>query len=435
MSVTAIKPHQESQLGFGPVCKIALVGFGTVGSAVAKLLQTRSRELPLQLTHICNRNVHRKKVDWADERITWTDDIEMVLTSDVDAIVELVGGLQPAYDWVRRALQAGKSVVTANKQLMAHHGSELISLARAKGRQLAFGACVAGGVPVLSGLNEGVAGDRLFRVWGILNGTCNYILSRIEESGVSFAEALKEAQQAGLAEADPVDDIDGLDARAKLVVLARVALNAEVQPQQVRCRSIRDLDTVDFHYAHDLGCTIRQISRAELCDGRLFATVEAALVPLRSPSAAVSGCQNLVVSSGEFGGDTMFSGHGAGGNPTAVAVVSDLLQIVRWRATGVQEPDRPLAAPYETLSDFETRHYLRFVVNDTPGIIASLAGVLSKRHINIDAVFQRPGHDKAELPFVITLEPSKTSRVEAALAEMSQFSFLVSQPFRMPILQ
>jgi homoserine dehydrogenase len=433
--VTSVRSLQPSKPDPAPACKLALVGFGTVGSAVARLLLARSDEHPFQLSYVCNRNVGRKKADWVPEGVIWTEDIDDVLASDVDIVVELVGGLQPAYQWVRRALQSGKSVVSANKQLIAHHGAELIKLARAHRQHLAFGACVAGGVPVLSGLHDGLAGDRLFKVCGILNGTCNYILTRVEEAGASFSEALKEAQQKGLAEADPTDDVDGLDARAKLVVLARVALNAEVQPQQVLCRSIRELAPIDFEYAHDLGCTIRQISRAGLGDGLLLAAVEPALVPQASPLASVSGSQNLVVSTGEFGGETVFSGYGAGGNPTAVAVVSDLLHLLRYRSREAPQLDGPDTQPYDVSHDFETPHYLRFVVKDSSGIIAALAGVLARHHINIDAVFQRPGHDKAALPFVITLESCKTSKVEAALKEMRQFAFLAQAPLRMPVLR
>jgi homoserine dehydrogenase len=425
----------KSRLSSEKVCKVGLGGFGTVGSAVARLLCARDDEHQLQLTHILARNPQRKKVDWVPDTVRWTDSFDEVISSDVEVIVELVGGLKPAHDWVRRALKSGKSVVTANKQLIAHHGSELIELARAEQKHLAFGACVAGGVPVLAGLHEGLAGDRLIKVCGILNGTCNYILTRIEQSGATFADALREAQAAGFAEADPTEDVDGLDAGAKLVVLARVGLNAEMTPKQVLCRSIRELAHVDFDYAGDLGCTIRQVSRAELREGQLFAAVEPTLVPQDSRLASASGSHNLVVSTGEFGGDTVFAGHGAGGNPTAVAVVSDLLYIVRHRSAGVAEPDRPPATAYKVAHDFETPHYLRFVVKDAPGIIASLAGVLSRHHINIDAVFQRPGHDQADLPFVITVESCRTSRAEAAVAEMSKFQFLVQAPLRMPILR
>jgi homoserine dehydrogenase len=212
-----------------PNCNVALLGFGTVGSSVARILCERS-STHLRLTHILNRNVARKKVDWLPPSVRWTENIDDVLSSGADIVVEVMGGLQPTEDWIRRALASGKSVVTANKQLIARRGPELIGLAREMKQQIQFGASVAGGVPVISGLHEGLAGDELFKIRGILNGTCNYILSQIEANGIPFATALREAQKLGFAEADPTEDIDGLDARAKLAILAQVGLHCNVRP-------------------------------------------------------------------------------------------------------------------------------------------------------------------------------------------------------------
>jgi homoserine dehydrogenase len=430
-SIRVLHKRDQASASF----RVALLGFGTVGSAVARLLAAQKDESLLQLAKVCNRDVARKKVGWVTGDVLWTDDVESVLaSSDVDIVVELVGGLDPAFEWVRRALESGKSVVTANKQLIAHHGEELMELARENGQQLAFGASVAGGVPVLSSLHDGLGADRLYKVSGILNGTCNYILTRIEKAEISFEEALCEAQNAGFAEADPSDDIEGYDARAKLVILARVGLHSQVKADQVPCTSIRRLAHVDFEYAHEMGCTIRQISRAELHGNNLFASVEPALVKQDSPLASVSGSQNLVMSTGEFGGETVFSGYGAGGNPTAVAVVSDLIQIARHRAGASVESMQPEAVACTVSGDFESGHYVRFVVKDKPGIIAALAGVFSRHHINLDAVFQKPGYPKAELPFVMTLEPCRKSRLQDALAEIGEFEFLVRPPVTMPIL-
>ena len=206
-------------------------------------------------------------MDWIPRDVVWTESIEHVLASHADVVVELMGGLRPAYDLVRRALESGKSVVTANKQLIAHCGAELQQLANDNCQYLGFGACVAGGVPVLSSLQDGLAGDRIVQIRGILNGTCNYILSRIEKAGISFADALSEAQRAGFAEADPSFDIDGQDAGAKLAILARVGLKVGVSPDRVLCRTIRHLSAIDFEYAHELHCTIRQISTGLLRDG------------------------------------------------------------------------------------------------------------------------------------------------------------------------
>ncbi len=415
-------------------CKIAILGFGTVGTCVARLLGARSSEHSLRLTQVYNREVARKRVDWTPPHVMWTENIDQVLSSDADVVVELLGGLQPAHDWVRCALQRGKSVVTANKQLMAHFGSELLELARSRRQFLGFGACVAGGVPVLSGLQDGLAGDRLIQLRGILNGTCNYVLTSIEQAGSSFAEALAEAQQAGFAESEPADDVDGLDAGAKLAILARVGLNVDVRPAQVTCRSIRNVGAIDFEYAAELGGTIRQVSMAKLAHGQVYADVGPAIVARDSPLARISGSQNLVVSTGEFGGDTVFSGHGAGGNPTAVAVVSDLLQAARHRPNGIEPAHRPAAASCELMPDPEQQQYVRFVVRDRPGILAALAGVFARHHINVDAVLQRPGFTKSSLPFVMTLEACRESRLQEALREIGGLDFMVETPLSMPVL-
>jgi homoserine dehydrogenase len=431
------------------ICNVALVGFGTVGSSVAKILCERSNT-HLRLTHVLNRNVARKKVDWLPSSVQWTEKIDDILSSNADIVVEVMGGLEPTEAWIRRALTSGKSVVTANKQLIAHCGPELIGLARKMKRQIQFGASVAGGVPVISGLHEGLAGDELFKICGILNGTCNYILSQIESNGIPFATALREAQKLGFAEADPTEDIDGLDARAKLAILARVGLHCNVRPESIVARSISAIDAVDFEYANQLGCTIRQISWAELKtelstkpstkpEGEeLFAAVQPALVELSSPLARVEGSQNLVMATGTYGGQTVFGGHGAGGHPTAVAVVSDILAIARSHQTAMTitmtDAGQPAEKTPTVTADFTTKHYLRFLVKDRPGIIASLATILSHCGINIDSVLQKPGCPKSHLPFLITLEECKASLVDQALQQVNSLDFLVQPCLHLPIL-
>jgi homoserine dehydrogenase len=422
-----------SGLSSKQTCKVALVGFGTVGRSVARILAERA--LPgLQLIYVCNRNVSRKKVDWLPPQVQWTDHFKDVLASNADVVVEVIGGLKPAGDWIRKALSSGKSVVTANKQLISRRGVELGELARENKCHIAFGASVAGGVPVIFGLEQGLAGDELFRIYGILNGTCNYILSQIESIGVSFHEALAEAQKLGFAEADPTDDIEGFDARAKLAILARMGLHTIVSPEKIICRSISPIGSLDFNYARYLDCTIRQISWAQLEGANLLAAVQPALVGLLSPLARVEGSQNLVTVTGKFGGETVFGGHGAGGNPTAVAIVSDIIAIARSQKRGmngfahVQESSRQISA------DFTTRHYLRFMVEDRPGIIAAIATILSEYEINIDSVLQKPGFSKSSLPFVITLEACKASLVEKALEKISELNFLVEPCLHLPIL-
>ncbi len=415
-------------------CKVALLGFGTVGSSVARILCERSNT-HLRLTHVLNRNVARKKVDWLPPSVQWTENIDDVLSSDAEIVVEVMGGLQPAGDWIRRALQSGKSVVTANKQLIARCGPELLSLARQTKQQIQFGASVAGGVPVISGLQEGLAGDDLYKIRGILNGTCNYILSQIEANGIPFETALREAQKLGFAEADPTEDIDGFDARAKLAILARVGLHCNVEAESIVARSIRSIDSVDFEYAKQLGCTIRQISAAELKGEKLFAAVQPSLVEFSSPLARVEGSQNLVVVTGTYGGETVFGGHGAGGHPTAVAVVSDILAVARsQQASTTLDPESALDKSPAVSADFTAKHYLRFLVKDGPGIIATLATILSQGGINIDSVLQKPDCPKSHLPFLITLEECIVSVVEQALQQINQLDFLVQPCLHLPIL-
>ncbi len=412
---------------------MALLGFGTVGSSVARILCERSN-LELRLTHVLNRNVARKKVDWLPSSVRWTENIDDLLFPEVDIVVEVMGGLEPAEDWIRRALSAGKSVVTANKQLIARSGTDLIALARRMKQQIQFGASVAGGVPVISGLQDGLAGDELFKIRGILNGTCNYILSQIETNGIPFATALREAQKLGFAEADPTEDIDGLDARAKLAILARVGLHCNVKPESIVVRTISAIDAIDFEYASQLGCTIRQIAWAELKDDGLFATVQPALVEVSSPLARVEGSKNLVISTGKYGGETVFGGHGAGGHPTAVAVVSDILAIARSKQSGTSYQEQWVGKEPNVTSDFNAKHYLRFLVKDRPGIIASLATILSECGINIDSVLQKPACPKSHLPFLITLEECAASLVEKALQQINTLDFLVQPCLHLPIL-
>jgi len=360
-------------------------------------------------------------------------DVEQVLASDADIIVELVGGVDPAHAWIASALESGKSVVTANKKLIAQHGPQLSELAHKHGGVLSFGASVAGGVPVIDALQEGLAGDQLYKVCGILNGTCNYILTKVENEGISFDVALTQAQAAGFAEADPTDDVDGYDARSKLVILTRIGLKAVVLPEQVLCNSIRNIDAVDFIYSHELGCTIRQISRAERRDGNIYASVQPALVPIESHMAHITGSLNLVLSSGKYGGQTAFSGHGAGGHSTAVAVVSDLLDIARGRMGDNTRP-QPAGDVLPVSANFADKYYLRFTVRDRPGIVAAIASAMAAHGINIDALLQKPGFDKDALPFVVTLEQCTAEQLQAAVRDIRKLDFLVHEPLTMPIL-
>ncbi len=408
--------------------RIAIFGFGTVGSSVARIL-AESKPEGLELTHVYNRGVARKRAEWAGANVVWSEDAEAVLASDVDVIVELAGGLDPAGAWVRKALEAGKSAVTANKKLIAFHGVELERLAEAKGGHLKYGAAVAGGIPVIPGLEQGLAGDRIERIEGILNGTCNFILSKME-AGAEFDAVLAEAQAKGYAEADPTEDVGGFDARAKLAILMRLALRVEVDPESIIPKTITSVTAVDFSYARDLGCTIRQVARAHKGAGPLAATVGPMLVDLRSPLAWSRGTENMVVLSGHYGGDVVFSGHGAGGHPTAVAVVSDLLAL----AHGSRRVEIP-SSPAEVGGEFEVPHYVRFLVNDRPGIVSEITGALARERINIRAIVQKPGYPQDALPFVVTVEPCKSSALKRALASIRTLDCMREEPLDLQMLE
>ncbi len=412
--------------------RVALLGFGTVGSSVAHLLQTQ-QFAGVRLTHIYNRGIARKQ---SGERstglsndIVWTEQIEDVLASDADVIIETIGGLAPMGEWLSRALTSGKHVVTANKQLIAYHGAELSQLAREHGVSLVYNAAVAGGVPVIPAVLHGLQGDRVRQIAGILNGTCNFILSHME-AGADYHDVLAKAQAAGYAEADPTADVDGYDARAKLCILARTAMQVGLDPDAVPVQTIRNVRLVDFHYARDLNCTIRQIARVESDGKTVRARVGPMLVPHTSPFAWSHGTQNLVMTTGEFGGDVVFSGHGAGGNPTAVAVVSDLLAVAHGSASvSLPVQDRPVSR--ESIAP----HYLRFIVQDKPGIVSAIAGALAQVGANIDSIVQRPGYPKDALPFVVTTEPCSTATIQEAVNAIAKMPTMLEEPLLLQMLR
>jgi len=411
--------------------KIGLLGFGTVGSSFAEVLAASGADAAI--THVFNRNVARKKdhprATFVPANALWTERVEDVISAaDVDVVIELMGGLDPAEGWLRTALDAGKHVVTANKQLIATRGAELFALAASKGVQLLYGAAVGGGVPMVPGIAQGLSGDQIRRVSGIVNGTCNFILSSME-GGADYGEVLKAAQAAGYAEADPSADVDGFDARAKLCILSRLALHAEIDPEKVPAQTIKTVSAIDFAYAKELGCTVRQVAQASLSGDAVTARVGPMLVPKTSPMAFSHGTQNMVVTSGRFGGDVVFSGHGAGGPPTAVAVMSD----VRAIAEGSVQVRLP-AVKMQVAGDVKAPFYLRFIVADEPGIVAAIAGALAKFEVNIDSILQHRGHPDARLPFVVTTELCLISTLEAAVAEMAKMRFMVEPPLCLQIL-
>ncbi|HKE85590.1 MAG TPA: homoserine dehydrogenase [Vicinamibacterales bacterium] len=410
---------------------VALLGFGTVGSSVARILVERPELADrLRLTHVFNRGVSRKRASWLTPDVVWTEDFDEVLTARPDVVVEVVGGVEPARQWVTRAIEQGASVVSANKMLLAAHAPELLLAAARRGVQLRFEAAVGGGVPLIHGVREGLSGDCLVGVAGILNGTCNYILSRMSSTGEGMDVVLADAQRLGYAEADPSADVDGHDAAAKLVVLAGIAFHRHLKASEIPTRSIRPISSADFQYARRLGCTIRQVSQAQTRDSGFYAKVGPVLVPQHSAFGRNEGANNIVSIFGKYGGESSFSGAGAGGPATAVAVVSDLLALTAGGAPSETEQWRPgtIVAPAAM------PYYLRFIVHDRSGILATIAAALAKQDVNVDALLQEPGYPKDRLPFVITVEPCEEVALGAALDEIGRATWHAEAPLALPML-
>ena len=425
---------------------IGVIGLGNVGLGTLQILAENAdgiREklgFPLRLKSICSRNVHQKTIPVFPYEVIRTPDWhDIVSDPEIDIVVEAIGGIATASHIVEQALKQHKSVVTANKELMATRGADYWDLAIQNGVNLAMEASVAGGIPIHTILREGIAGDRVVDLYGILNGTCNYILTEIERSSANFDAVLAEAQQLGYAEIDPSADVDGLDARSKLALLAALAYGERLTPADIYTEGIRRVMPIDFEYAHQLKHTIRLICTARQTEAGLSLSVRPTLIPQSAILSQVQGAYNAVWVRGKYGEDTFYYGRGAGAKPTGVAVVSDLMRVAREIRYGSPERVSPFAhdrlGPYKPLpiGTQQLPYFIRFRVEDKAGIIATLATILAKHKIGIDAVLQLPREDWRNLPFVVTTEPANEQSLRDALLEIRAVDFLVEPPFAMPI--
>jgi homoserine dehydrogenase len=425
---------------------IGLIGLGNVGEGTLTILTENASHIetklgfPLRVTAVCSRGIANKPLPAALSGVFKTADWrDVVNRPDVDLVVELIGGTTTAREIIEAAIANGKSVVTANKELLALAGAELWDRAIAAGINLAMEASVAGGIPIHAVLREGISGDRINTLYGILNGTCNFILTEIESRGASFDDVLAEAQRAGYAEADPSADVDGFDARSKLAILTALAFGEKIIPADIYTEGIRRITPVDFEYAHQLHHTIRLICAARQTAEGLILSVRPSLIPQSTILASVRGAYNAVWVSGKYGADTFYYGRGAGSHPTGVAVVSDLMRVAREIRYGSPERVSPFA--HASLGQYnpvaialsKSAYYLRFRVQDRPGIIAQLATALAAEGISIDAVLQLPKADWRDLPFVITVEPATELSIRAAIARMLELNFLIEPPLAMPM--
>ncbi len=417
--------------------RIGVAGLGTVGSGVVKLLSKHRRLLAqragrgLELVAVSardkskDRGVDLSAARWHDQALALAGDAE------VDVVVELIGGADGiAKDLVEAALAAGKPVVTANKALIAHHGTELAAAAERSGVTLAFEAAVAGGIPIVKALREGLAANAISRVYGILNGTCNYILTAMTESGRDFAEVLAEAQSLGYAEADPGFDIDGIDAAHKLAILTSVAFGCPVDFEGVYVEGIGDIAAIDVEFAAELGYRIKLLATARLTPDGVEQRVHPSMVSSKEPIARVDGVFNAIVAVGDFVDHTVYEGRGAGQGPTASAVVADLVDIAAGRrapAFGV-----PAAAlktiPRAPMSRHYGPYYVRLMVVDRPGVMADVAGVLRDEEVSIESIIQRGRAPGEVVPVVLITHETEEAAMLRALTRMDRLTTVVEPP-------
>jgi homoserine dehydrogenase len=425
---------------------VGVIGLGNVGSGALAILHKNSELISqklgfrLRVAAVCSRSVGALTLpDVPAETLRTADWREVVSHPDVDIVAELVGGTLVAREIINGSIANNKSIVTANKELMALEGADIWDRAIKAGINLAMEASVAGGIPIHAVLREGISGDRIVAIAGILNGTSNYILTEMERRGVSFDQVLAEAQALGYAEADPSADVDGFDARSKLAILSALAFGERITPSDIFVEGIRRITAQDFAYAHQLGNTIRLVCSAQQSDRGLMLSVRPALILESTILAGVKGAYNAVWVKGQFGSDTFYYGRGAGPNPTGVAVVSDLMRVAREIRSGSPERVSPFA--HERLGEYEPvsitlqhrPYYIRFRVDDRPGIIAELAGILASKHIGLEAVLQLPCDTKHDLPFVITTASCSELAIREATEQMSKLDFLREPPLALPM--
>ncbi|WP_454287141.1 homoserine dehydrogenase [Rhizobium arsenicireducens] len=423
--------------------KIGIAGLGTVGASLVRILQQRSNELAvscgraIQITSVSARDRNKDRgVDLSG--ISWFDNpVEMAEKGDIDVFVELVGGAEGAADMsVRAALARGLHVVTANKALLARHGVELAKLAEDKGLLLNYEAAVAGGIPVIKAMRESLTGNHFSRVYGIMNGTCNYILTRMEKEGLTFEACLTEAQRLGYAEADPTFDIEGNDTAHKLSILTTLAFGSQIAADDIYLEGISNISIEDIHAARDLGFRIKLLGVAQRTDTGIEQRVHPTMVPLNSVIAQVDGVTNAVALESDILGELLMVGPGAGGNATASAVLGDITDIAKTRPGTQQVPvlGRPahLLEPYRRaqMRSHEGGYFIRLTVVDRTGVFASIATRMADNNISLESIVQRSEHAAADAPVTIILVTHATMEdaVRKAVAAIRSEGYLVGEP-------
>ncbi len=423
-----------------PEIRAGLIGFGTIGTGVVKLLQRRRTAIDamlgahLRLVRIADLDTTRDRGVRLPDGMLVADARRVYEADDVDVVIELMGGYEPARRFVLAAIAAGKSIVTANKALLAVHGREVFGAAARQRVDVGFEASVGGGIPIVRVLRDGVVADRILGVRGIVNGTCNYILSRMSAEGAEFADVLKEAQERGLAEADPTFDIDGIDSAHKLVILAALAFGVELKLEDIATEGIRHVDQMDVAYARELGYEIKLLAIGTVHGDDVAVRVHPTLVPATHVLAGVRGAFNAIYVEGEALGSSMYYGLGAGMMPTATAVVADLIEIARNRLQDTSARVPPLGIPAlrrarrVPMGELRTAYYLRIMVRDRPGVLGNIASIVGRHGISIATVIQKGRSEGGVVPVVIRTHEARERDLQAALTRIRRLAGVQGAP-------
>jgi homoserine dehydrogenase len=421
---------------------IGIIGFGTIGTGTMKLLQGNAEHLrrrvgvPLRIRRIADLDVTRDRGVAVPEGVLTTDGFQVARDPEVQIVIELVGGTGAAKDFLLEAIRNGKSVVTANKSLLAEHGPEISRAAQAAGVDMGFEASVGGGIPIIRAMREGLAANRIREIYGIINGTCNYILSRMTNEGKEYAGVLAEAQKIGLAEADPSFDVDGIDSAHKLAILVWLATGMFVSPKEIFVEGIRDVSALDIAFAREFGYVIKLLAIAKEKGDGVEVRVHPTMIPSDHLLATVGGANNAIYVKGDFIGSALFYGQGAGMYPTASAVVSDVIEIARnLRGGGVgrippsgfflHDPaERAAVSPF---TEVRSEYYLRFQVVDKPGVLSKIAGALGAHSISISSVIQKGRKEESAVPIVIVTHHARESDMRAALTETDRLPVVLDR--------
>lgn len=417
--------------------KVGLVGTGTVGGGCLDILRNHKEEfkrhfgIDIELTRVCSRQPEVAEAYGLGDIFT-TDFHEVIEDPEVDLVIELIGGTTFAKEVVIGALQNGKSVVTANKALMASCGEEVMSLAEEKGVEIAFEASVGGAIPIIVPLKHSLIANRIDSIMGIVNGTTNYMLTRMDEDGMSYEDALKEAQERGFAEADPTADVDGLDAAAKIAILASIAFNSRVTMNQVFTEGIRRISPVDLAMAHEMGYAVKLLAHAYRSNGGIDVRVHPTMIPESHQLATVNGVFNAIYTVGDAAGENMFFGEGAGAGPAASAVMGDVLEVARHLQMGI----KPIVGctctdelPILPVEDLHTKYYIRFVVADRSGVLASAADIFAKYDVSVKTVTQRGNAARDDVDLVFVTHTAEERNVRKAIDDILALEGVVTGGF------